>query len=73
MENSVNTAAAPTPSEILAEQIFQNLLAEGLIAEEDKTNFVKKMARGELRDSDWSVLLGQVLHTKTSDHETAQT
>lgn len=68
MENTVNTSATPTPSETLAEQIFQNLLANGLIAEDDKTNFVRKMARGELRDSDWSVLLGQVLYTKTSEH-----
>lgn len=73
MENSVNTDTITTPSETLAAQIFQNLVAEGLIAEEDKTNFVKKMARGELRDSDWSVALNQLLQTKTADHETAKT
>jgi len=73
MENTVNTPAPLTPSETLAAQIFQNLVAEGLIAEEDQTNFVKKMARGELRDSDWSVALNQLLQTKTAGHETAKT
>lgn len=68
-----NDLVTQTPNETLAARIFQNLLDEGLVTPEDKADFIKKLARGEARDSDWSVALTRALQTNSSADETSKT
>jgi hypothetical protein len=76
MEHPINTHQnAPSPAEMLAEQIFQQLVRAGILSpDETPSTFVRKMAKGEMRDSDWSVALNPSLKTqKPDDHETPKT
>lgn len=68
-----NDIVTQTPNEALAAQIFQKLLDEGLVVPDDKADFIKKIARGEARDSDWSVALTRALQTNSSTDETSKT
>jgi len=72
MENHLtNNPPAPNPNEALAEQIFQKLLDAGLISADGQARFLKNLAQGALKESDWKVALEQVLNT--SAHETPET
>lgn len=76
MDHSLNPDNnSPTPATVLAEQIFQQLVQEGLLSsEENQLPFVRKLAQGELRDSDWSVALNPSLQTqKTAENENSET
>ena len=74
MEHPVNNEpAAPNPNELLAVQIFQQLLQAGLIADDNQAGFVKNLSQGTLKDGDWKITLEQVLHTHPPTNETTET
>ena len=74
MENHLtNDPAADSPNAQLATLVFQKLLEAGLVSDDGKADFLKKLAQGELRDSHWSVALQQVFHENSPADETPQT
>ena len=46
-----------SPDQIVAESIAASLLENGLITQTDAASLPNKLAHGDLKDSDWLVLL----------------
>jgi hypothetical protein len=59
----------PTSNEILAETIIEKLKEEGLVIKSD-TQLVSKLAKGQLKDSDWKIALEEVLNQPATEDET---
>ncbi len=50
-----------TPNEILAEQIAEKLLEEGLVDKSSEKKFIKGLSQGSYKESDWKTLLEEVI------------
>ena len=50
------------PNEILAEQIAEKLLEEGLIDKSSEKKFIKGLSQGNYKESDWKTILEEVIH-----------
>lgn len=64
------------PNEQLADLIFQQLKAEGLVTGDGKTSFIQNLAQGKLKESGWKAALEQTIRSKLQNpplHETSQT
>lgn len=53
---------ANNPNEILAEQIAEKLLEEGLIDKSSAKKFINGLSQGSYKESDWKTLLEEVIH-----------
>lgn len=74
MDNSsITNPVALHPNELLAEQIFQQLLEAKLISYEGKAAFITGLGQGTLKESNWKIALEQVLHTQPMSDETSAT
>ncbi len=59
----------PNSNETLAETIIKKLKEEGLIIESD-SQLVSKLAKGQLKDSDWKIALEEILNKPAAEDET---
>lgn len=60
----------PSPGDNLAEQLFEKLLAEGLVTPYGKYVFIQQLAHGELKESHWRNALSQAIQPQTSSKDT---
>lgn len=61
-----------TPDEVVAERITAALLEKALITDEDAKTLAGRIARGEVKDTDWTTLLKMAMNkpqpaTKTEE------
>lgn len=61
-----------TPSEKLADTIFEKLLEKNLVSEDGKADFIRKLSQGRIRESNWKVTLEQPIKSPSNppNHET---
>ncbi|MCC6410923.1 MAG: hypothetical protein IT270_04650 [Saprospiraceae bacterium] len=71
MEKTTNSpSSSPSPGDNLAEQLFEKLLAEGLITPYGKYVFIQQLAHGELKESHWRNALSQAVHPQNPSNLT---
>lgn len=51
-----------TPDEVVAEKITAALLEKALITAEDAKTLAARIARGEVKDTDWTTLLKMAMN-----------
>ena len=51
-----------TPDEVVAERITAALLEKALITAEDAKTLAARIARGEVKDTDWTTLLKMAMN-----------
>ncbi len=74
MDNSETAnPAARNSNELLAEQIFRQLLEAKLISNDGKAAFISGLGQGTLKEGNWKIALEQVLHTQPMSDETSET
>jgi hypothetical protein len=74
MEDQIKTnPTVKNPNEVLADIIFQKLLEAGLISEDGKSDFIKNLSQGQLKDGLWRITLEQNIKSKSSTDETSET
>ncbi len=61
---------AQSPGDNLAEQLYDKLLAEGLVTPYGKYVFIQQLAHGELKESHWRNALNQAIQPQKPSNET---
>lgn len=71
MEQSSNEHQTnPSAGDNLAEQLYDQLLAEDLVTPYGKYVFIQQLAHGELKESHWRTALSQAVHPQAPKNET---
>lgn len=65
-----NDLPAQSPGDNLAEQLYDKLLAEGLVIPYGKYVFIQQLAHGELKESHWRTALNQAINHQYAADET---